>query len=203
MMRQVFLVLLAGAVASLIAGCASLPPPPPQTSLSRETSAEAFSFSGRIALRQQDRNLSGGIRWQHSVERDDILLLSPLGQGVMSIARDAVGATLRTPDDKTYHAPDAEQLAFEVTGWRIPVSGLASWVRGNPRPGPVVREQRDDQGRLASLTQDEWTIEYPVYFDPPNERLPKRMVLTRPEFELKLVVDNWEHAPAAENAPAH
>ncbi|MEJ0045339.1 MAG: lipoprotein insertase outer membrane protein LolB [Rhodospirillales bacterium] len=118
-------------------------------------------------LREQERNLSGGIRWQHNAAHDDILLLSPLGQGVMQIERDAGGATLRTADDKTYHATDPEQLAFDVTGWSIPVSGLSAWVRGVPRPGPAAGLVRDDAGRLTRLTQDEWTIEYRNTSQPP------------------------------------
>lgn len=189
--------MLAALVVSLTAGCASLRLSPPQSPNADD--ATAFSLRGRLALREQERNLSGGIQWQHSAARDDMLLLSPLGQGVMQITRDADGASLRTADDKTFSAPDAEELAFTVTGWRIPVSGLAAWVRGVPRndplAGPVRNEQRDASSRLNKFTQDDWTVEYQAYFEAPDDKLPRRVLLTRPEFELKLVIDAWEKAP--------
>lgn len=156
------------------------------------TADDTFGFSGRIAVQENDHNLSGGIRWSHDAAGDDILLLSPLGQGVAEIASGAEGATLRTRDDKFYRASDAEQLARDVTGWRIPVSGLVFWVRGMARPGGTAHEKRDRQGRLLRLEQEEWQIEYADYFDPPDASLPRHIVLRRPEFELKLVIDSWE-----------
>jgi outer membrane lipoprotein LolB len=194
--------LLPALAVSLLAGCASLSQVPPLSSAEAGPEAEAFGFSGRIALRQQDHYVSGGIRWRHQAARDDILLLSPLGQGVMQIVRDTEGAALRTSDDKEYRAADAEQLAWNVTGWRIPVSGLVYWVRGVPRPGSIAHEERDAMGRLQLLTQDDWRIEYQTYADAPDTTLPRRMVLTRPEFEIKLVIDSWEPAAAGTELPA-
>jgi outer membrane lipoprotein LolB len=181
----------------ILAACASLQQSPPSLSAN---AADAFSISGRIALREHDRNLSGGIRWQHSKERDDILLLSPLGQGVMQIVRDESGATLRTADGKVYQAPDAEELAATVTGWHLPLSGLAFWVRGVQRPGSAAHDKRDEAGRLQNLVQDDWRVDYAAYSDAPNDRLPRLMTMTRPELELKLVIDDWERAPAADSS---
>jgi outer membrane lipoprotein LolB len=188
------LVLLALGTAATLAGCASLPAPLPLSASAQSAPADAFAFSGRIAVIENDHNTSGGIQWRHEGARDDILLLTPLGQGVAQIGSDADGATLRTNDGKVYRAPDAGQLTFNVTGWRIPVAGMVFWLRGSPQPGSTAHEERDDKGRLQRLTQDEWKIEYPAYFDAPDDSLPRRVVLTRPEFELKLVIDNWEHA---------
>jgi outer membrane lipoprotein LolB len=183
---------------SVSAGCASLEQTP-RASLVPGTAADAFGFSGRIAVHEQDRNLSGGIRWSHDPAGDNILLLSPLGQGVMQIETGAEGATLRTADGKLYRAADPEELAWNVTGWRIPVSGLVFWVRGMAEPGDNAHAERDEKGRLQRLKQADWQIEYTAYFDAPDEALPRRIVLSRPEFELKLVVDNWEH-PADRSA---
>jgi outer membrane lipoprotein LolB len=191
--------LLALSMAGALAGCASLPVPPPLVRPAQSAATDAFAFSGRIAVVENDHNTSGGIQWRHDGARDEILLLTPLGQGVAQITNDADGATLRTSDDKIYRAPDAGQLTFNVTGWRIPVSGLIFWLRGLPQPGSTAHEERDDKGRLKRLTQDEWKIEYPAYFDAPADRSPRRVVLSRPEFELKLVIDNWEQA--GEQAP--
>jgi outer membrane lipoprotein LolB len=179
-------------VVCVTAGCASLQPTPHAAPAAGST-ADAFGFSGRIAVQEQDRNQSGGIRWSHDSAGDNILLLSPLGQGVMQIETGAEGATLRTADEKFYRAADAEQLAWNVTGWRIPVAALVYWVRGMAQPGDVSLAERDGQGRLLRLKQADWQIEYTQYFDAPDAALPRRMVLKRPEFELKLVVDNWEH----------
>jgi outer membrane lipoprotein LolB len=191
-LRASVLVLLA----ALITGCASLPVPLP---LSAAGTSDAFAFSGRLAVHERDDNLAGSVHWRHEAARDDILLSTPLGQGVAQIVNDAGGATLTTSDGKTYRAADAEQLTANITGWRIPVSGLTFWLRGLPQAGRTAQEQRDDKGRLKLLAQDEWRIEYPAYFEAPDDRLPKRVVLTRPGFEFKLVIDSWERS--ANSAP--
>jgi outer membrane lipoprotein LolB len=121
-------------------------------------------------------------------------VLSPFGQGVMRIERNAGGASVQTADGRIVHAADAEDLAQEVTGWRMPVDGLAHWVRGLAAPG-AASEERDARGRLSILSQQDWRIEFAEYFDAPADRLPRRIVLTRPEFELKLHVDAWERSP--------
>lgn len=179
-------------VMSVSAGCASLSQSPRASPAATGSATGAFGFSGRIAVHEQEQNLAGSIRWSHDSAGDDILLSSPLGQGVMQIVTDANGATLRTADDKFYRAADAEQLAWSVTGWRIPVSGLIFWVRGMAQPGSLASEKRDEQGRLLRLTQEDWQIEYAAYFDAPDASLPRRIVLSRPEFELRLVIDSWE-----------
>jgi outer membrane lipoprotein LolB len=181
-------------VTTLIAGCASLPAPPP---LGPAATPEAFAFSGRLAVREADQNLAGSVHWRHDAESDEILLSTPLGQGVAQIVNDANGATLTTNDGKIYRAADAEQLTAKITGWHIPVSGLTFWLRGLPQTGNAAHEERDDRGRLKHLAQDDWKIEYSAYFDAPDDRLPKRIVLTRPQFEFRLVIDNWERAAGA------
>ena len=181
--------------AAVLTACASIPQrlsTPPAVS---GAATDAFSFSGRISLREQDRHLSGSIRWTHEKVRDDILVLSPFGQGAMRIERNAGGASLQTADGRIVHAADAEDLAQEVTGWRMPVDGLAHWVRGLAIPGAAASEERDASGRLSILLQQEWRVEFAEYFDAPDDRLPRRIVLTRPEFELKLYVDEWERSP--------
>jgi outer membrane lipoprotein LolB len=181
--------------AAVLSACTSIPQrlsTPPAMSVA---DADAFSFSGRISLREQDRHLSGSIRWTHEKAHDDILVLSPLGQGVMRIERNADGASLQTADGRIVHAADAEHLAQEVTGWRMPVDGLVHWVRGLAVPGASASEERDASGRLSILSQQDWRIEFAEYFDAPDDRLPRRIVLTRPEFELKLHVDAWERSP--------
>jgi outer membrane lipoprotein LolB len=176
-----------------LAACAEIPQRLPSTAAAQ--GAGAFVLSGRISLREHDRLLSASIRWTHDKAHDDILLLSPLGQGVMRIERDADGASLQTADGRLVRAADAENLAWEATGWRIPVDGLVHWVRGIAAPGPAALAERDKGGRLSVLTQQEWRIEFGAYFDAPDDRLPRRIVLTRPELELKLQVDAWDAAP--------
>jgi outer membrane lipoprotein LolB len=166
-------------VALLLSACAALP----------ESSAPAkggFELHGRVAVRYGSDGASGRISWRHAPESDDLLIASSLGQGVARIRR--VGGEVELfADGKEHRAPDAESLTERVLGWRLPLSGLPDWVQGRPSPGRPAEVRRDASDRVVTLVQDDWKIEYQE-FD--GER-PSRLRLTRPNLEIRLIVDQW------------
>lgn len=150
-----------------------------------------FALNGRVAVRYEEQGFSANLRWQHSPQSDDLLILSPLGQGLAQITRDASGVTLQTSDRRELQAADAEQLTQQALGWRLPLRGLGSWAVGAPAPGEVSNLQRDEKGHVASFDQDGWHIAYAGYQTVDGFSLPTRLELTRPDLEIKLIVDAW------------
>ncbi|MBW8307077.1 MAG: outer membrane lipoprotein LolB, partial [Thiobacillus sp.] len=65
---------------ALVAGCATMPPPRPAEAV--PPLSANWTLQGRIGVQAGEESLSGQIHWQHSVETDEVLLTSPLGQGV-------------------------------------------------------------------------------------------------------------------------
>lgn len=173
------------AVAALT-GCAALSP-------SREAAprAAAFDLSGRVAVSYDGRAFSSGVRWQHQPERDDIWLLTPMGQALAHILADASGATLTGADQNRYEAVDVERLTRRALGWALPLERLTWWARGEPVPGIATEEVlRDQQGRLVRLKQDGWHISY-TYTPDAQDRLPRRLELAREGQQIRLVADAW------------
>jgi outer membrane lipoprotein LolB len=162
-----------------LAACATLPKP------SAPPSEGAFELHGRVAVRYGSEGASGNIAWRHAVESDDLLITSFLGQGVARIHRSG-GEVQLVADGKEHRAPDAETLTERVLGWRLPLAGLPDWVQGRPAPGGVARVRREGE-RVVAFVQDDWNIEYQA-FD--GER-PSRLRLTRPDLEIRLIVDQW------------
>jgi len=148
-----------------------------------------FELSGRIAVRYRDDAGSGNIAWRHGARSDELLLTTPLGQGMARIVRNGDEVTLTTQDGREFRAADAESLTDQVLGFRLPLVGLADWVRGRaaPAPGPS-RERRDAAGRLAELEQSGWTVQYLEYAG----ALPSRLALTYPGLELRLAISEWK-----------
>src|SRR5262249_32862492 len=140
-------------MATLLAACAA----PPR--FERPGEDVVFELAGRIAVKYKEEASSGNIAWRHSAARDEMLLSSPFGQGMGRIVRDNARVTLPTSDGRAFPAADAESLTEQVLGFRIPMAGLADWVRGQPGPGPA-RTRADDDGRLVELEQRGWKIEY-------------------------------------------
>lgn len=148
-----------------------------------------FELSGRIAAKYRDDAASGNIAWRHSADGDELLISSPVGQGIVRIVRAGGEVTLTTADGREYRAADAESITEQVLGFRLPVAGLADWVRARPAPAPApTLERRDAAGRLAELEQAGWRIEYLEYVG----ALPARLRLSYPGLELRLAISEWK-----------
>jgi outer membrane lipoprotein LolB len=148
-----------------------------------------FEFSGRIAVRFRDEASTGNIAWRHGQSGDEVLITTALGQGVARIVRTGGSVVLTTPDAAEHRAADAETLTERVLGFRLPLDGLADWVRARPGNG-AFEARRDANGRLAELRQSGWTIEYLAWAD--DARLPSRLTLTYPGIELRLAIAEWK-----------
>lgn len=164
----------------LIAGCAQL-----QTKVPQDVE---FDLSGRLAARYGKDGFTGNIAWRHARSADEMLITSTLGAGVARIVRDGDSVVLTTAEPREYRARDAEALTEEVLGFRLPLAGLADWVRGRPSNEAQAKAERDAEGRLRSLEERGWKIDYQEYAG----KLPSRMRLTYPDIELRLAISEWK-----------
>ncbi len=179
--------LLAVLALALAAGCATTRPPvPAETPVSWPA---RWTLQGRIGVQSGEQSLSGNIRWQHHADRDEVLMTSPLGQGVARIVRDAGGVLLEVPNQLPRRAGDAESLTREALGYALPVSGLVWWVQGLPDPARAFEARHGAAGRLAQLRQDGWVIDYLQYA---ADARPRKLVVAREGLEIRLVADSWQ-----------
>lgn len=167
------------AAAALIGACAALPEPglPPPG---------GFELSGRAAI--SSARDSGTVRffWRHSSDADEMLIMSPVGQGIARIEREGDRFRLVTEDRKEYAAADAESLTDQALGWRLPLLGLPDWVQGrasSDRPSTVTGQA----GESLEIRQDGWRVAYEEF----RGGRPYRMRLSREDLEIRLVVDQW------------
>lgn len=187
---------MAGLLAALLAGCASpLPkvvePVEAQRRLAAPESVQGFYLSGRIGVQYDGQGFSGSLQWRHGGAADEILILSPLGQGVARIIRNAQGVMLTTSDEQVYHARDAESLTRQELGWELPLQGLQYWVLGLAAPGSEAGREWDQEKRLSQLRQDHWRIDYLNYRSAQGLSLPGKIVMSNDRIEVKLVIDHW------------
>jgi outer membrane lipoprotein LolB len=150
----------------VLAGCAHVEVNPPAGPLE-------FDLSGRIAARYRDEAFTGLLSWQHAGQGDDMLISTPMGQGLARIVRDGDAMRVTTSEGQNYSDSDGEALTERVLGFRLPVAGLADWVRGRPAPAledrgwKVEYQERDEQGR------------------------PTRLRVTYSGLELRLAISEW------------
>lgn len=162
-----------------LAACASVAP-----SLEKPE----FDLSGRLAARYDDESFSANVAWRHARDADEMLITNSLGQGLARLAREGDNIVLTTAEPREYRATDAEKLTEQVLGWRLPLAGLADWVRGRPSAESPAKTLYAPDGKLLSLRQGGWNIEFMQY----EGKLPSRMRLTYPGIELRLAISEWK-----------
>ena len=135
---------------------------------------EAFAFQGRIAARQGDVRHYVNIEWRHTATQDEILLTTPLGQGVAELRRDDAGARLTTADRRQHTAPGWESLSTHVFGMSLPLDGLPRWLLGETPPSSTG-----------------WRVDILDREDSVANALPILIELRREDIELRLKIDEW------------
>jgi outer membrane lipoprotein LolB len=194
-------------IATLLVGCASLPPPagdPARVWQEREQKLApltGWELHGRLALRTDSEGWHASLVWVRSGDRHNIDLTGPLGRGHLRLKRSREGAELKDSESNVLYADSAEDLLLRATGYRVPLEGLDYWVRGLPTPGATLERELDPWGRLRGLRQDGWDIEFLEYARQGDYELPSKLFLRRElasrgerdgEVEVRLVIERWQ-----------
>lgn len=183
---------LAGVALLGLAACAELPAPvspaaiePAQPLLGPPLSH--FVADGRIALKNGERRDHLRFHWEHGPGHDSVLFMSPLGQGLAELTRDASGARLTQPGRPPLVASDLRLLTQDVLGTPLPLDALADWLRG-----AHAGLQGDVDGWRVTVSE---TTPYPpreLSSERRQRRLLRVLEARRDQIELKLIVDEWE-----------
>jgi outer membrane lipoprotein LolB len=167
-------------LALVLCACAPVQLKPPGT--------VEFDLAGRIAARHGNDAFTGNLAWRHATSGDEMLISTPLGQGVARIVREGEAVQLTTAEGKQYSAPDAESLTERTLGFRLPLEGMADWVQGRTSADTPARVDQGPDGRPRALEQRGWKVEYQQY----EGARPSLMRLTYPGVELRLAISQWK-----------
>jgi outer membrane lipoprotein LolB len=190
----------AAAVLSLLAGCATLPPPAAEGDWPARRQAlqalDAWSLDGRIAVAAGDDGYSGGLSWTQAGEHAEVAFSGPMGGEALAIRveGDALDVTLR---GETYSGEDARRMIEERIGrgQALPVTEMRYWLVGAPAPGAPYQETLGDDRRLASLSQSGWQVRYDRYEEVGALSLPGRLEMKTEGLRLRVVASDWRLPP--------
>jgi outer membrane lipoprotein LolB len=148
-----------------------------------------WSFSGRLAVSNEQESLSLSISWDHLNTEDKIEFSGPFGQGRTLVKIDDNTVDIDYGGKQIHLIGNVDDLVSKNTGVQVPVSALKYWVLGLMKPdtGFVV----DEQG----FFQLGWHVQYMQMQWVGNDKLPKKMKIERSGVggeRLKLIVDSWE-----------
>lgn len=199
----------------LLAACAttrtSQTLPPPLTDAGAIRSAEnaqtkragwlqahqQWSFTGRVAINNAGKGGNGKIDWEQDGRGYVVALSAPVTRQSWRLIGDthSEAGRLEGLDGGPREGEDAEALLLQATGWEIPVNALTRWVQGLPAEGlPAETQSFSAQGRLQTLEQAGWRIDYTEWFEAAGDQpaLPRRIEARRDRAMVRLIIDRWD-----------
>ena len=135
---------LAAAALVLLAGCATAPASPPDSTL-----------AGRLSVRvdgQPERAVAGGFELSGDAREGKLLLTGPLGT-TAARARWSPGQAqlLRGGDAPPERYPDLDALAAATLGEPVPIAALFDWLRGRTWAGAPSSPRADGEAGFEQL----------------------------------------------------
>ncbi|SPA13380.1 Outer-membrane lipoprotein LolB [Cupriavidus taiwanensis] len=183
----------------LLQACASVAP---SRSFDVDQDAANQQYTGRFSANYvrygRDEGVQGSFRWEEQGRNVRLDLVSPIGQTLAVVTATPSGATLDLPNQPPRNAPEVDTLMEEALGFALPVAGMRDWLHGRPTQGTPARATRDEQGRLATLAQNGWTVRYVAWQETPASgtaatQVPRRIDLARDAgsnpLSVRLVID--------------
>lgn len=174
--------------ATTTAPAPKLAPKDRETALSR---IQSWQVNGKIALQTAQNSGSATVDWAQNQRSYNISMYGPLGANGLKLSGRPGYAMLETSDGKRYTANSAEQLLAKRWGWNLPVSNLRYWIRGLPVPNIPAQSQSDNLGRLTTLSQEGWHIQYLSYVNTGTVDLPNKLFITSSSLRVKIFVYQW------------
>jgi outer membrane lipoprotein LolB len=168
------------------------PLPHPQTTwgqrLGELQNTAAWQFDGRAAVAIGQQGWQAALDWRQSDSGAEVHLAGPLGIGALVLKQTPAGLSLNG-------APPSDAVLSQVRekfGFDPPLENLRYWLLGVPNPGSTYDVARNDQDRAKALSQAGWSIGYDRYLPVAGDVLPARLVLTRGDVRVRIIIDHWD-----------
>ncbi len=157
-----------------------------------------WALTGKLGLRSPQKNGSARLNWQQQDQNYRLQFSDPLGRNALQLSGNSIRTTVLVPNQEPVTTTEPEKILFQQIGWEIPVNELPHWVLGSPAPNRPATYSLNSDGRLTTLKQAGWQLEYESYQPAGLLWLPRKLSMRRGDVHLKLVIHQWS-IPA--NAP--
>jgi len=152
---------------------------------------DEWEFSGRIAVKTANDGFNGKLRWAQDQESFEVTASGPLGAGAVRVESDGHSVRFTDKEGETTELEDAE-LEFRYRyGWTIPVRSLRYWALGIPDPSGPADTVIDEDGKLTSLRQRDWSVTFSRYDEGGGQMMPKVLTAENADTRVRLVIDYW------------
>jgi outer membrane lipoprotein LolB len=152
---------------------------------------DAWQLEGKLAIHNGTDGGSGKLTWLNTPDRGRMNFTGALGRGAWQLDDSENVIRLQKANGDVFETTTIEEMIRIHVGWAVPVDALRWWVRGLEGPEPSSARTLDDRGRLESLTQRGWTIDFGGYTDVMELEFPKRVIARKGEYSVKLAISRW------------
>jgi outer membrane lipoprotein LolB len=187
-MRRAALILLCAAT---LAACATTKVAPPAQQWERRVldlqQVSGWQLDGRAAVAIGTQGWQATLNWRQIDQYAEVHLSGPFGIGALVLRQEAAGLSLNG-------APPSEAVLTQLQerlGFTLPLENLRFWLLGVPDPTMSSELTRNDQDRARQITQAGWSIVYDRYSPVAADLLPARLVLSREDVRVRIVIDRW------------
>ncbi len=150
---------------------------------------DSFSVTGKIGVRivplvesQAGQSGSAFYAWNQVSDRFAMDLTGALGIGQTHIEGIPGKVSLNSAKTGLLTADSPEALLQQATGWIAPISFLPNWIHGVANR-PESPQQHDAQGRLGTLTEGGWQVNFDYAVQ--TDRYPNRLIMTKDDDQFK------------------
>lgn len=153
-----------------------------------------WQFDGRLAFQDSatQQGFSAALHWLNTPLQTRVDVLGPLGLGRATLIESAAGARLDLSDGRQFAAKSSEILMLEHLHWSLPVTQLRYGLFALPQPHQAATVQRDAAGRVQSIHQGTWQLNYSSYQTVDGVLLPQRIEWRQGSIHLLLVIHHWQ-----------
>ena len=152
---------------------------------------DEWEFAGRIGVSAGSEGFNGKLWWRQDGVVFRARISGPLGVGTIFVNGDRRELTLTDRDGVVTEMADAEIELRERYGWTIPVSSLRYWALGIPDPDSESSETLNEDGLLATLSQQAWQVTFAQYAEGGGQMMPRRLTAVDDDIKVRLVIDEW------------
>jgi outer membrane lipoprotein LolB len=152
--------------------------------------ATRWRLDGRAAVALGAQGWQATLDWRQSGMFAEARLSGPFGIGALVLKQGPDGLSLNG-------APPSDAVLSQVhdkLGFDPPLENLHYWLLGIPNPASGFEVSRNDQDRAKTLTQAGWNIVYDRYLAVAGDVLPTRVVLSREDVRVRIIIDHWDWA---------
>ena len=152
---------------------------------------DQWELAGKLGIKFPQDSSSANIRWQQQHTEFNIVLNGPFGRGAARLSGTPDWITVQVAGEQEQSSSDPASLLKGTLGWDLPINEMRHWAKGIPADLPIEEYQINDRGQLLQLQQAGWLITYTSYQAVDNLTLPKRLIATRDDVRITLVITLW------------